>query len=84
MSARPPIRILDVGGTPEQMGAAHGTAFAEEIRHYMNKRVNLVMSGMWSGGPLQRSDVLDIAESMLPAHAAFDADLHVEIGRAHV
>jgi isopenicillin-N N-acyltransferase-like protein len=79
MSARPPIRILDVGGTPEQMGAAHGTAFAEEIRHYMNKRVDLVMSGMWSGGPLQRSDVLDIAESMLPAHAAFDADLHIEM-----
>ena len=79
VSERPPIRILDVRGTPEQMGAAHGAAFAEEIRHYMNKRVDLVMSGLWSGGLLQRGDVLDIAESMLPAHAAFDVDLHVEM-----
>ena len=31
---RPPIRVLDVSGTPEEMGHTHGAAFAEEIRHY--------------------------------------------------
>lgn len=61
------------------MGAAHGAAYADEIRVYMNERVDLVASGRWSGGPLARGEVLEIAESMLPAHAAFDADLHQEM-----
>ncbi|MCP3988702.1 MAG: hypothetical protein GY724_06500, partial [Actinomycetia bacterium] len=65
---RPPIRILDIAGSPEQMGHTHGQAFAEEIRHYTEERIGLVMSGLWSGGPLTRADVVDIAESMLPAH----------------
>lgn len=61
------------------MGAAHGGAHAEEIRKYTNDRVELVASGLWSGGPLARSEVLEIAESMLPAHEAFDAALHEEM-----
>ena len=76
---RPPIRILDVGGTPSEIGAAHGAAYADEIQTYMNARVGLVMSGLWSGGPLSRGDVLDIAESMLPAHELFDVGVHEEM-----
>lgn len=79
MGKRPPLRILDLDGSPGHMGATHGAAFAEEIQHYKDKRVDLVMNGMWSGGPLERGQVLEIAESMLPAHQAFDADLHVEM-----
>jgi len=37
------------------------------------------MSGLWSGGPLSRSDVLGIAESMLPAHEAFNVGIHEEM-----
>ena len=76
---RPSIRILDVGGSPEQIGTAHGAAYADEIRQYMNDRVDLVASGLWSGGPISRSDVLDIAQSMLPAHEAFDGELYEEL-----
>lgn len=76
---RPPIRILDASGSPSAIGNTHGLAYAEEIRTYMNARVGLVMSGLWSGGPLSRTDVLDIAESMLPAHQAFDVSLHEEM-----
>lgn len=76
---RPPIRILDVGGSPSQIGAAHGAAYADEITQYMNDRVDLVSSGLWSGGPISRSDVLDIAESMLPAHESFDAAIYEEM-----
>lgn len=76
---RPPIRVLDVGGSPAAMGAAHGAAFAEEIRQYADERIDLVCDGRWSGGPLPRTEVLEIAESMIPAHEAFDADLHVEM-----
>ena len=76
---RPPIRILDTSGSPEQIGAAHGRSYAEEIRAYTRERVELVASGLWSGGPITEAEVLDIAVSMLPAHEAFDADLHVEM-----
>ena len=76
---RPPIRTLDLRGTPEQIGAAHGAAFAAEIREYAADRVALVASGLWSGGPIAEADVLAIAESMIPAHESFDADLQREM-----
>ncbi len=76
---RPPLRILDAAGSPSDLGRAHGEAYAEEIQHYANDRVGLVASGLWSGGPLDRSEVLAIADSMLDAHEAFDADLFTEL-----
>jgi isopenicillin-N N-acyltransferase like protein len=76
---RPPIRILDAAGSPEAIGARHGSTYAEEIRHYARERVDLVTNGLWSGGQLSRQDVLAIATAMLPAHERFDADLHAEM-----
>lgn len=76
---RPPIRILDAAGPPSEVGRAHGEAYADEIRHYTRDRVALVASGLWSGGPIPESEVLDIAASMLPAHESFDAELHEEM-----
>jgi isopenicillin-N N-acyltransferase-like protein len=76
---RPPIRVLDVAGTPAEMGHRHGTAHAEEIRTYAGERVGLVMSGSWSGGPVDRATVLDLAEACLPAHEAFSPALHEEM-----
>lgn len=78
-AARPDLRVLDLSGSPEEMGATHGSQYAEEIRAYTDERVALVASGTWSGGPISRSDVLDIASSMLPAHEAFDGALHAEL-----
>lgn len=79
MSPRPPIRVLDAAGSPAQIGRAHGTAYAEEIRHYAAERVRLVASGLWSGGPLTEAEVLGLAESMIPAHTEFDAGLQDEM-----
>ena len=76
---RPPIRILDASGSPADIGRTHGLAYAEEIRAYTDDRVALVASGLWSGGPMTKGDVLEIADSMLDAHEAFDADLHLEM-----
>lgn len=76
---RPPIRYLDVAGAPGDIGAAHGSAHAEEIRRYTRDRVALVASSEWRGGPLSESDVLDIAESMVASHEAFDPALHIEM-----
>ncbi len=76
---RPPIRILDAVGSPEAIGHAHGSGYADEIRAYADDRVALVAAGSWTGGPIARADVLDIAASMLPAHEAFDAALYAEL-----
>ena len=76
---RPPIRILDAAGSPQRIGSTHGAAYAEEIRRYASHRVDLVADGLWSGGALDRCDVLAIADSMLPAHQAFDPALHTEM-----
>ena len=76
---RPAIRIVDLEGTPEAMGFAHGRGFGEEIRQYTTERVDLVVGGLWSGGPMRRGDVLDLAESMLPAHERHSPRLYAEM-----
>lgn len=76
---RPSIRVLDLSGSPHEMGVAHGRAFAEDIVRYTDERVALVSGGLWSGGPISRGDVLDIAESTLPAHEHHSADLYAEM-----
>ncbi|MGI9595821.1 MAG: C45 family autoproteolytic acyltransferase/hydrolase [Acidimicrobiales bacterium] len=76
---RPPIRVLDVAGSPEAMGVTHGRAFAEEIRHYTAERVALVASGLWSGGPISDGEVLEVAEATLPAHERHSPQLYAEM-----
>ena len=76
---RPAIRILDLAGTPEAMGFAHGHSYAEEIRQYTAERVELVAQGLWSGGPMKPSDVIDVAESMLSAHERHSPRLYTEM-----
>lgn len=76
---RPAIRILDLAGTPEAVGFAHGRTYATEIRQYTAERVGLVAEGLWSGGPMKPSDVLDVAESMLGAHERHSPRLYAEM-----
>jgi len=76
---RPPIRQLDLAGSPEEMGDAHGRAHAAEIRHYAEHRVDLVAGGLWSGGPLKRGAVLELADACLDAHESFSPRLHAEM-----
>ena len=76
---RPAIRIVDLSGTPEAMGSDHGHSYAEEIRQYTAERVRLVAEGLWSGGPTKPSDVIDLAESMLPAHEQHSPRLYAEM-----
>lgn len=75
----PSIRVLDLAGSPEAIGNQHGSAYAEQIRHYTQERVELVTGGSWSGGPMSRDAVLAIAESMLADHESFSPDLHTEM-----
>ncbi|MDE0369094.1 MAG: C45 family autoproteolytic acyltransferase/hydrolase [bacterium] len=76
---RPPIRMLDVGGTPAEMGHIHGSTHAAEIREYTEERVGLVMAGLWTGAPLPRGTVLGLAEACLEAHMRQSAVLYEEM-----
>lgn len=76
---RPPIRIVELGGTPDEIGRNHGLAHAAEIRTYTADRVALVADGRWTDGPVSPSEVLAIAESMVAAHEEFHPGLHAEM-----
>jgi isopenicillin-N N-acyltransferase like protein len=76
---RPPIRVVELRGTPEAIGVGHGRAFAEEIRTYLGARIRLFETGTWGGKVVGRSDVLDLAAACLPAHEARNLRLHAEL-----
>lgn len=76
---RPALRILDVSGSPEARGVTHGRAFASEIRHYADERIALVESGLWSGGPIDRGQVLELAAQTLPAHERHSGEFYAEL-----
>ena len=76
---RPKLRILDAQGSFESIGFLHGKQFADEIQHYVEERVKLVASGSWSGKQMRESDILDLAESMIPEHQHFDPQLFSEM-----
>ena len=61
------------------MGRTHGHSHSDEIKAYTDERVNLVAAGGWTDGPIDRADVLDIADSMLDAHRIFDEELFTEL-----
>lgn len=73
------IRTVQLQGTPGAIGSAHGARYAADIRRYADHRIELVMSGLWSGRSLSRSDVLDLAESCLSHHDAFASHLTEEM-----
>lgn len=69
------LTTLVASGSSEAIGSAHGSAFATEIRSYMEDRVRLSRTGT----DLDRAGVVAIAQAMLDAHRAYDEDLFVEM-----
>ena len=61
------------------MGRHHGRTYAAEIQTYTAERIELVMSGLWSGGPMSRAEVLALAADCLPAHEAHSPALFTEM-----
>ena len=74
-----PIRVLDLVGSPAEVGRAHGAAYAAEIREYTDERVHLSSEGTWAGHAMTRDEVLALAEACLPAHEAYAPDLYAEM-----
>jgi isopenicillin-N N-acyltransferase-like protein len=73
------IRRIALEGAPDRIGREHGARYREEIRRYADDRVRLASNGSWAGRPATREDVLNLAESMLPAHRAYAPDLTDEM-----
>lgn len=69
------IRVIELAGSPDEMGAAHGSAAAAEIRAYTSDRV----ARSADGTTLDRGRILALAGEMLPAHEAYDPDLFREM-----
>jgi isopenicillin-N N-acyltransferase like protein len=79
LMGRGPIRVLELTGTPRQLGRAHGEAWRDSIRAYCEDRLALVAAGAWSSHPLERSEVLALAERCIPAHEAYAPELVAEL-----
>jgi isopenicillin-N N-acyltransferase-like protein len=73
------MRLLRLDGDAKRRGEDHAAAYRAEIRRYTEERVRLASNGSWAGRPATREDVLSLAESTIPAHRAYDADLTDEM-----
>lgn len=69
------LNVLRAAGLPEEIGAAHGYAFAPEIRAYLSSRVELSREGT----SLSTADVVAIADTMVDAHRDYDTELFDEM-----
>ncbi|MFU8888574.1 MAG: C45 family autoproteolytic acyltransferase/hydrolase [Trueperaceae bacterium] len=73
------LPVLDVAGTPEEMGAEHGRIAREQLRAFADERVRLAGTTAWTGRELGRAQVLSLGERCLDAHRAYAPDLAAEI-----
>lgn len=75
-----PLRVLELAGSPEDLGRGHGEACGPLIRQYVDERLDRAADQRWSGsGSVDRDFILELAESTLPAHEAYSAALHAEM-----
>jgi len=73
------IPILDVAGTPAEMGATHGRVARDALRAFAAERVHLAGQPAWTGRELTRAQVLRLGEACLDAHRAYASDLAAEL-----
>lgn len=62
------LRVLELNGTPYDMGYQHGVAYRQEIIAMTQDRVALSGDSQWTGQELSRSQVLALAEACAEAH----------------
>ena len=73
------IRVLELSGSPFEMGYTHGAAYKEAIRHFAEERVRLSGDPLWTGRTLAHSEVLDLARACLSEHERFAPELVEEL-----
>ena len=75
----PKIRMLEVSGSPIEMGRHHGLAYADSIRELAKDRLQLSSSSNWTGKELSRRDVLSLGRACLPYHHGYAPELMDEL-----
>lgn len=75
----PRIRLLEVGGTPYQMGYQHGKAFQKAICKLAEERIRLSCDDTWTGRTLPREQVLQLATICLEEHYRYVPELMQEL-----
>jgi isopenicillin-N N-acyltransferase-like protein len=75
----PAIRVLEISGTPFEMGQQHGLAYPKEIVELTEERVRLSSDKYWTGKELSRQQVLALGEACLHHHQTYAPDLMEEL-----
>ncbi len=65
------LRVLELSGTPFEMGYKHGQAFKEDIVAFTHERVKLSGDPKWSGQDLSRQEVLALAKACVDEHERY-------------
>ena len=73
------IRILELSGSPYEMGMKHGKTYHDEIHMFTEDRVELSQNIDWTGRNLSREAVIALAEACVAEHQAYAPDLMEEL-----
>ena len=73
------IRVLELSGSPFDIGYAHGAAYKDAICHFAEERVRLSGDPVWTGRTLSRAEVLELAQACLAEHEHFAPELVEEL-----
>lgn len=75
----PPIRVLEISGTPYQLGYQHGEQYTQAIRELAEERLQLSLESAWVGRNVNREQVMALAAECLEAQQAYAPDLMQEL-----
>ena len=73
------IRVLELSGSPYEMGKKHGTSYDDEIHMFTKERVELSQNRDWTGRNLSHHAVMALAEACVAEHQAYAPDLMTEL-----
>lgn len=73
------MRVLTLSGSPAQIGAAHGSTLADDIREYLGERLDLAGDPYWSGRTAELESIVGLAQETLDPHRRFSESLYHEM-----
>ena len=73
------IRVINLTGSPYDMGYAHGQRFHDEIHMFTEERLRLSQDANWTGHNLSRAAVIALAQACVAEHQAYAPDLMEEL-----
>ena len=73
------IRVLEISGTPFEMGYQHGRTYTNEIRELAEERIHLSSNKNWTGKELSRQEVMKLGEACLAHHQTYAPELREEL-----